>query len=161
MLLASSRRQPRKISVEDATTQLDDLLASSVREHMRSDVPLGIWLSGGLDSTTLLDYAYRQTSRPIKTFSVAFESRCCDERKWFREASRFYGTEHEEIELIPGDDVISAIQDLSYYSDEPGADAGALPVWFLSKLTRKQVTVALSGRRQRRGLRRISNLPCK
>jgi asparagine synthase (glutamine-hydrolysing) len=139
------RSRPSKISIGEASSQLDHLLGNSVREHLASDVPLGIWLSGGLDSTTLVDYAARQTSTPIKTFSVAFESNCCDERKWFREVSRFYGTQHEEIELRPDGETISAVQELAYYSDEPGADAGALPVWFLSKLSRKHVTVALSG----------------
>jgi asparagine synthase (glutamine-hydrolysing) len=137
--------RPGKLSLDDASSQLDDLLAESVREHLSSDVPLGVWLSGGLDSTTLVDYAARQTSAPLKTFSVAFETNCCDERKWFREVSQFYGTQHEEIELRPDHETISAIQDFAYYSDEPGADAGALPVWFLSKLSRKHVTVALSG----------------
>jgi asparagine synthase (glutamine-hydrolysing) len=135
----------RNISLADASGMLDELLTDSIREHTRSDVPLGTWLSGGLDSTTIVDYVARQSSKPIRTFSVAFESQCCDERKYFREVSKYYGTQHEELELRPTGDVISAIADFAEYSDEPGADAGGLPVWFLSKLSRQYVTVALSG----------------
>lgn len=135
----------QRTSIDEAAGVLDDLLTESIREHMQSDMPLGIWLSGGLDSTTIVDYAARQSSKPIKTFSVAFESPCCDERKFFQEVARFYGTQHEELELRPTPEVSSAIEDLAEYSDEPGADAGALPVWFLSKMSRQHVTVALSG----------------
>ena len=81
----------------------------------------------------------------LKTFSIAFESKSCDERDYFREIAQIYGTEHHEFELNPGSELASAIEDLAYYSDEPGADAGALPVWFLSKMSRQHVTVALSG----------------
>jgi asparagine synthase (glutamine-hydrolysing) len=135
----------RKISVGDASVILDDLLTESIREHTISDMPLGVWLSGGLDSTTIVDYVARHSSKPVKTFSVAFESQCCDESKYFQEVARFYGTQHEEIELRPTHDVIEAISEFAEYSDEPGADAGALPVWFLSKMSRRHVTVALSG----------------
>jgi asparagine synthase (glutamine-hydrolysing) len=128
-----------------AADELDRLLRESVREHLVSDVPLGIWASGGLDSSTLLHYASELSSKPVKTFSIAFESKSCDERAYFREIAEVYGTEHHEFELRPGPDVASAIEEFAYYSDEPGADAGALPVWFLSKMTRRHVTVALSG----------------
>jgi asparagine synthase (glutamine-hydrolysing) len=137
--------EPSAMSLQEASERLDHLLDNSVKEHSASDVPLGVWLSGGLDSTTLVDYMARQSSAPVKTFSVAFESRCCDERQYFHDVVRHYGTQHEEIELRPNHEVISAIEEFPYYSDEPGADAGALPVWFLSKLSRKHVTVALSG----------------
>jgi asparagine synthase (glutamine-hydrolysing) len=135
----------QRLSLADASETLDHLLTESIREHRISDMPLGVWLSGGLDSTTIVDYAARQTSAPLRTFSVAFETRCCDESKYFRETAQFYGTQHEDIVLRPTSDVISAISQFAEYSDEPGADAGALPVWFLSKLSRQSVTVALSG----------------
>jgi asparagine synthase (glutamine-hydrolysing) len=130
---------------ESAAGELDRLLRDSVRDHLVSDVPLGVWASGGLDSSTLLHYASELSARPVKTFSIAFESRSCDEREYFREVSQIYGTEHHEMELRPGPNIISAIEEFAYYSDEPGADAGALPVWFLSKMSRQHVTVALSG----------------
>ena len=133
------------ITEEDARTELDRLLRESVREHLVSDVPLGVWSSGGIDSSTLLHYAAELGAQPIKTFSMVFESKSCDESPYFREIARIYGTEHHEFELNRDSEIVSAIEDFAYYSDEPGADAGALPVWFLSKMSRRHVTVALSG----------------
>ena len=136
---------PRKQCFEAAKERLDDLLRSSVREHLVSDAPLGLWSSGGLDSSTILHYAAEAGGPPLKTFSVGFQASCCDERRYFRETAAYYGTDHHEIELGPGNELLDAIEDFTYYSDEPGADAGALPVWFLSRLTARHVTVALSG----------------
>ncbi len=138
-------RPDSRITEEDAAAELDELLRSAVKEQLVSDVPLGIWASGGIDSSTLIHYAAELGARPLKTFSIAFESKSCDESPWFRQIARLYGTEHYEFELNRGSDVRSAIEDFAFYADEPGADAGALPVWFLSKMTREHVTVALSG----------------
>jgi len=133
------------IKEEDARSELDRLLRESVREQLVSDVPLGVWSSGGIDSSTLLHYAAELGARPIKTFSMVFESKSCDESPYFREIAGIYGTEHHEFELNRDSEIVSAIEDFAFYSDEPGADAGALPVWFLSKMSRREVTVALSG----------------
>jgi asparagine synthase (glutamine-hydrolysing) len=134
-----------KITEADAKSELDRLLRESVREQLVSDVPLGVWSSGGIDSSTLLHYAAELGARPIKTFSMVFESKSCDESPYFREIARIYGTEHHEFELNRDSEITAAIEDFAFYSDEPGADAGALPVWFLSKMSRRNVTVALSG----------------
>ena len=133
------------LTLESAKEELDSLLQDSVREHLVSDVPLGIWASGGLDSSTLLHYAASVSSGQLKTFSVGFPGRSCDETKYFREVAERYGTDHHEFEMRPDRELLTAIEDLAYFSDEPGADAGALPVWFLSRMSRKHVTVALSG----------------
>ncbi|MCU1330288.1 MAG: asparagine synthase (glutamine-hydrolyzing) [Bryobacterales bacterium] len=138
-------RPDSRITEAAATEELDSLLRSAVKEQLVSDVPLGVWASGGVDSSTLVHYAAELGARPLKTFSIAFESKSCDESRWFREIARLYGTEHYEFELNRSSDVSSAIEDFAFYADEPGADAGALPVWFLSKMTREHVTVALSG----------------
>ncbi len=135
----------KSISLQDATGQLDSLLRGAVKEQLVSDVPLGIWSSGGLDSSTLLHYAAEQSPRAVKTFSIGFQERSCDEREYFRQIADVYGTEHHEFELRAEDELESTIRDFAYFSDEPGADSGALPVWFLSKMSRKHVTVALSG----------------
>jgi len=116
-----------------------------VREHLVSDVPLGVWASGGLDSSTILHYAAEQTAGRLKTFSVSFAGRSFDETPYFREIAKRYGTDHHEFDLNPEVELEGAIQDFAYYSDEPSADAGALPVWFLSRMSRRHVTVALSG----------------
>jgi asparagine synthase (glutamine-hydrolysing) len=135
----------RPCGLEEAKRHLDHLLTASVREHLVSDVPLGVWASGGLDSSTVLHYAAAQTSGRLKTFSVSFAGRSFDESAYFREIARIYDTDHHEFDLNPDVDLHSAIEDFAYYSDEPSADAGALPVWFLSRMTRRHVTVALSG----------------
>jgi len=133
------------IDLESAKAELDHLLRSSVREHLISDVPLGVWSSGGLDSTTILHYASEQSSSRLKTFSVSFRGRSFDESRYFRQVAEVYHTDHHEFDLNPESELGEAIEQFAYYSDEPSADAGALPVWFLSKMCRREVTVALSG----------------
>jgi asparagine synthase (glutamine-hydrolysing) len=135
----------RRISLGEAKEELDGLLQDSVREHLVSDVPLGVWASGGLDSSAVLHYAATQSSCRLKTFSVSFQGRSFDESPYFREIAQVYGTDHHEFDLNPDVELQSAIEDFAYYSDEPSADAGALPVWFLSRMSRRHVTVALSG----------------
>jgi asparagine synthase (glutamine-hydrolysing) len=136
---------PRRTSLTDAKTELDWLLRDSVREHLVADVPIGVWTSGGIDSSTILHYAAMQAGANLKTFSVRFPGRSFDESRYFREVARRYGTEHYEFDLGPDVDLASAVESFAYYSDEPSADAGALPVWYLSRLTREHATVALSG----------------
>jgi asparagine synthase (glutamine-hydrolysing) len=134
-----------RIKLGDAKAELDELLRNSVREHLVSDVPLGIWASGGLDSTTVLHYAAQARGSGLKTFSVSFRGRSFDESKYFRPVAEMYGTDHHEFDLNPEEDLEAAVREIPYFADEPCADAGALPVWFLSRMTRQQVTVALSG----------------
>ncbi|HEX3685035.1 MAG TPA: asparagine synthase (glutamine-hydrolyzing) [Bryobacteraceae bacterium] len=136
---------PTAIDLEAASQELDRLLSNSIAEHLISDVPLGIWASGGLDSSTILHYAAQATSRKLQTFSISFAGRRFDESKYFRPLAGHYNTQHYEFDLHRDLDLPSAIHELAYYSDEPSADAGALPVWFLSQMTAKYVTVALSG----------------
>jgi asparagine synthase (glutamine-hydrolysing) len=134
----------REISLEDAKEQLNTLLAESIREHLLSDVPLGVWLSGGIDSTSILHYAAAKSSR-LKSFSISFKGRSFDESSHIRRVVQEYGTEHDELDLNSTLDLRAAIEEFAYYSDEPSADAGALPVWFLAKLCKRKTTVALSG----------------
>lgn len=131
-------------TLESAREELDGLLRQSVREHLISDVPLGMWLSGGIDSSTILHYA-AESGAPLKTFSISFQGRSFDETAYIREVAHRYQTEHEELDLNPETNLREVIEEFSYYSDEPSADAGALPVWFLSKLSKSRVTVSLSG----------------
>jgi asparagine synthase (glutamine-hydrolysing) len=135
----------RHYTLDSAAEELDSLLRDSMQEHLVADVPLGIWASGGLDSSTILHYAAAQSSGQLKTFSVSFAGRSFDEGEYARRLANHYGTDHHEFDLNPNVDLESAIESLAYHSDEPGADAGALPVWFLSKMSRRHVTVALSG----------------
>ena len=136
---------PVPMSLEDAKSELDRLLEQSVREHLMSDVPLCVWLSGGVDSTTILHYAAAASSSRLRTFSISFNGYSFDESSYIGDVARQYGTEHEQLDLNPERDLEGAIRELSYYSDEPSADSGALPVWFLSKLCKTRCTVAFSG----------------
>jgi len=131
--------------LEEAKAELDSLLQQAVREHLLSDVPLGVWLSGGMDSSTILHYAAQGAGSRLKTLSISFQGRSFDETAWMRAVARQYGTDHEEFDVNPDLNLPETIEEFAYYSDEPSADAGALPVWFLSKLSRSKVTVALSG----------------
>lgn len=139
------RGKEERWSAEAAETELDRLLKQSVREHLESDVPLSVWLSGGLDSSSLVHYAAHASSSRLKTFSITFRGRSFDEANYARQVADAYGTDHTELDLNPEQDLPAAIGELAYYCDEPNADSGALPVWFLSRLTKQYATVALSG----------------
>jgi asparagine synthase (glutamine-hydrolysing) len=127
-----------------AQEELDRLLRQAVAEHLLSDVPLGVWLSGGVDSSTLLHYAAEARSK-IQTFSISFRGRNFDETSYIREVARHYGSEHQEADIADFSNLPEAIENFAYYSDEPNADSGAVPVWLLSHLTKRHATVALSG----------------
>jgi len=133
------------VTLEAAKEELDELLGRAVKEHLLSDVPLGVWLSGGIDSSTILHYAAQASGARLKTFSVSFAGQEFDESPFFRAAAKQYETDHEEFDLNLEAGLPEAIAEFAYYSDEPSADAGALPVWFLSRMTKKKVTVVLSG----------------
>jgi asparagine synthase (glutamine-hydrolysing) len=137
--------KPAERTLESAKEELDALLRQSIREHLVSDVPLGMWLSGGVDSSTILHYAATESGTPLKTFSISFRGRSFDETEYVRQVATHYHTEHEQLDLNPEVDLQGAIEEFAYYSDEPSADAGALPVWFLSKLSKTRTTVSLSG----------------
>jgi asparagine synthase (glutamine-hydrolysing) len=132
-------------SIAEATDELDDLLQKSVREQLMSDVPVGIWLSGGLDSSTILRYAAETGTAELRTFSITFKGRSFDESESIAQTSRHFGSKHTEFDLDETADLENAIEKMAYYSDEPSADAGALPAWFLAKMSSKDVTVVLTG----------------
>jgi asparagine synthase (glutamine-hydrolysing) len=142
-ILDSPRTRAR--TPAEAREELDFLLKQSVREHLVSDVPLGLWLSGGIDSTTLLHYAAESSGARLKTFSISFSGHSFDETAQIRQIASRYGTDHVELDLSTDCDLAGTIEQFAHFSDEPTADAGALPAWFLSGLTKKTATVALSG----------------
>jgi asparagine synthase (glutamine-hydrolysing) len=135
----------RPISFEEAKAELDELLTKAVREHLLSDVPLGVWLSGGVDSSTILHYAAQVSDRPLHTYSISFAGRSFDETNYIREVAEQYGSTHHQFDLNPNEDLPGAIEQFADHFDEPNADGGALPVWFLSKMTKQTATVAFSG----------------
>lgn len=119
------------------------LLDEAVRLHMVADVPVGAFLSGGLDSSSVVAHMARQSRHPVRTFSVGFDEAEFDELEYARQVAGRYGTNH--VELVVKPDVVDILPRLTWQFDEPFADASAVPTYCVSKITREHVTVALSG----------------
>ncbi|MFC1705700.1 asparagine synthase (glutamine-hydrolyzing) [Planctomycetota bacterium] len=123
--------------------RFDELFLDAVRMRMISDVPLGAFLSGGVDSSGIVAFMTRVSSTPPKTFSIGFEERSYDERQYARTVANHLRTAHEESLAEP--DLLRFLPDYVYHFDEPFADPAALPTFLLSQHARRHVTVALSG----------------
>jgi asparagine synthase (glutamine-hydrolysing) len=128
---------------EEAVERSLDLLRDSVRLRLVSDVPIGFFLSGGVDSSLVVAAAADVSEGPLETFSIGFDEARYDERPHARAVSRRFGTRHHEFVLRPR--AVEVLERLAWHLDEPFADQAALPTFFLSELTRQHVTVALSG----------------
>ncbi len=127
----------------NTTEELRLLAQDSVERRMMSDVPLGVLLSGGLDSSAVLGFMSRATPDRVKTFSIGFSNKAFDELSWARIAADENHSEHHEHVVTPAiGDVLDTIVD---HFDEPFGDSSAIPMLYLSKLTRQHVTVALTG----------------
>ena len=118
-------------------------LNESVKLHLISDVPLGAFLSGGIDSSIVVALMAKNSNGPISTFSIGFKEEEYSELKYARQVANLYATNHHEFIVEPGS--IDILPNLVRLYDEPFADSSAIPTYYLSKLTRKHVTVALSG----------------
>src|SRR5262249_22610354 len=118
-------------------------LAEAVRIRLRSDVPLGAFLSGGMDSAAVLALMAKQSSRPVKTFTIGFGDSEYDELADARSTAEHFGAEHHEQIVTP--DCVRVAQTLAYHYDEPFADASAIPTFHVAELARRHVTVVLSG----------------
>ena len=122
---------------------LRQTLTESVRIRMRSDVPLGAFLSGGIDSTIIAGLMQSMSERPVHTFSIGFPVKQFDETCYAREAAAMLGTEHHEYVVEP--EALEMLPRLAWHYDEPFADSSAIPTMYLSQVTRQEVTVSLSG----------------
>ena len=120
-----------------------DLLEDSVRLRLVSDVPLGAFLSGGVDSSVIVGLMSHLMDQPVQTFSIGFKEEKYDESRFALEVSRSFGTEHKE--QIVEASAVGLINDLVWHFDEPFGDSSAIPTYLLSKMTRQNVKVALSG----------------
>ncbi len=139
---ASTARET--LTDDEALDQLEEVLKRSVRQMMRSDAPLGAFLSGGADSSTVAALVQAASGAPVRTFSIGFHEKGYDEAHHAREMARHLGTEHTELYAGPGE-ALEVIPRLPRLYDEPFADPSQIPTFLLCALTREHATVALSG----------------
>ncbi|WP_417538257.1 asparagine synthase (glutamine-hydrolyzing) [Marinomonas sp.] len=143
-VILQGQASPFSGSADDAVEQLDMLLSHAISQQMLADVPLGAFLSGGVDSSTIVALMQAQSSRPVRTFSIGFHDKKYNEAEHAKAVAKHLNTEHTELYLTP-EDVLGLVPDLATYYSEPFADASQLPTLAVSQMARKHVTVALSG----------------
>ena len=132
-----------RVTEQEWIERLRAELADAVQSHMVSDVPIGAFLSGGVDSSTVVALMAQASSAPIRTFSIGFDEADFDELRFARQVAARYGTDHYELVVKPN--ALEVLPKLAWHFDEPFADSSAIPTYYVSKITREHVTVALSG----------------
>ncbi|MDQ6785354.1 MAG: asparagine synthase (glutamine-hydrolyzing) [Acidobacteriota bacterium] len=137
-------KNARKPTIDEAAPDLREILSDAVRMRLVSDVPLGILLSGGVDSSTVAAFAVRHATEKIKTFSIGFEEDSFDESKYARQVATHLGTEHYEDKLSV-ERAADLISEIGTWLDEPMSDGSLIPTFLLARFVKKHVTVALGG----------------
>ena len=132
-----------RISEEECLVELERRLEEAVRIRLISDVPLGALLSGGVDSSIIVALMARTSAKPVKTFSIGFRAEQFNEAEYARMVAERFGTEHHELILEP--DLEETLSYLSGMMEEPFGDSSMLPTYYVCRMARRQVTVALSG----------------
>jgi asparagine synthase (glutamine-hydrolysing) len=136
-------RESFRGTADEAAEELRRVMAGAVRSHMVSDVPLGAFLSGGVDSSAVVGFMAEASERPVKTFSIGFDDPEFDELEHARAVAKHFATEHHEFVVRP--DALGILDQLIGHFDEPFADSSAIPTWYVSEIARRHVTVVLSG----------------
>ncbi len=128
---------------DDYVDKLQDLLGAAVKRRLLSDVPLGAFLSGGIDSSTIVGLMAKVSNGPVRTFTAGFQDKAFDETEAARTVANAFGTLHREQVIKP--DALAILPQLVWHFDEPFADSSAVPTYYVSQAARKEVTVILSG----------------
>ncbi|QDT12271.1 Asparagine synthetase [glutamine-hydrolyzing] 1 [Planctomycetes bacterium K23_9] len=131
-------------TLADAVAECENVLSDAIEARMVADVPLGAFLSGGIDSSTIVTLMQEKSSRPVKTFTIGIKDHAYDESSDAKKLADFLGTDHTE-HFVSASDALDVVPNLQQYYDEPFADSSQIPTYLLSKITREHVTVALSG----------------
>lgn len=137
-------RRDQAMSMDQAVELLDQQLSRSIKQRMISDVPLGAFLSGGIDSSLIVAHMQKASSYPVRTFTIGFKESLCDESNHARKIAEYLGTQHTEL-IVTEKDALDTIPRLPLMYGEPFADSSEIPTFLVSQLTRQNITVALSG----------------
>jgi asparagine synthase (glutamine-hydrolysing) len=130
-------------SASEAAERVAEAVRDAVRVRLISDVPIGAFLSGGIDSTVVVGIMSQMMSQPVKTFSIGFEEAGYNELSYARIAAKRFGTDHHEFVVTPS--AVAVLPELVWHFEEPMADSSGIPTYYVAKLTRDHVTVALNG----------------